>query len=239
MIIKTMIMIVERIKNTSFSGEAKEVTDNLSNLIDRIVNIEKEEARKKISLEEWKKLTVKKLSTYFIYLEDDSTKDIFMKAIESNSLDYSECLSFEDFKNMIHSLCIAMSENEGNISKSITFIGNLIRKSKISDKKTLFPHYIRYPEMYDAFIQGISVNQFLSYFSKNKNAVDFLQKIIKNKDDFTQNLETASVLDSIYRFSTLKPLEMGENTAYYGLKYIAKSCVGMLILPFQLIYEYS
>jgi DNA repair exonuclease SbcCD nuclease subunit len=66
----------------------------------------------------------------------------------------------------------------------------------------------------------------------------FLLWDIKNKDDFTQNLETASVLDSIYRFSTLKPLEMGENTAYYGLKYIAKSCVGMLILPFQLIYEY-
>ena len=236
-VLEKMKNIEALIKTPSFSGEAKEIIDDLSKLMERIINIEKEEARKKLSLEELKKLSVQKLSKYFLCLVDDSTKDIFIKAIDSNSLDYSQYLSFEDFQRIINCLFIAMSENQDNISKSLTFMQNLIRKSKISDEKTLFPHYIRYPEKYSAYIQSITNGYKHGYNGKNENILNFLKKI--DKIDFVQNLETASVLDSIYRFSTLKPLEMGENVAYFGLRSLVPFFIGIFILPIQLSYEYS
>ena len=108
--------------------EAKEVGKDLNKLLSEIIDIKKEEARKKISPEEWKKLPVKKLFRYFKYLDygnldavcpypnsrylpvDNSNPvtDAFLKAIENdsknNSLDYSSILEQEDFDIIIKTL---------------------------------------------------------------------------------------------------------------------------------------
>ena len=108
--------------------EAEEVGDDLNKLTSEIIDTKKEEARKKISPEEWKKLPVKKLFRYFKYLDygnldavcpypnsrylpvDNSNPvtDAFLKAIENdsknNSLDYSSILEKEDFDIIIKTL---------------------------------------------------------------------------------------------------------------------------------------
>ena len=108
--------------------EEREIAEDLIKLADAIIDIKKEEARGKVSPEEWKKLPVMKLFRYFEYLDYAPNKmhealnssnpitKAFMEAIENYSFKDPFILKKEDFDLIIKSLweIITRSEYEYN-----------------------------------------------------------------------------------------------------------------------------
>ena len=69
----------------------------------------------------------------------------------------------------------------------------LIRKSKISDKKSIFSDYIRYPEKYDTYMKNAVYSVMLNSNSTKANM--FREKISNN---FARNLEVESFFSLDY-----------------------------------------